>query len=684
MDASAGAAMSTIGSDYSAHRRSLDELEGEYEASAKKAKEREKTREAKLEQNMKSVVRKKDAELESAVRSVKDEYESSLKAQAKSDLAERNRLQKNVYDRSGRRSSAIEEAARTDRDRALEAAATAQARAAKATSDAESYHEKQAEERAARHEKELEAVVENYRKQIAEARSEDGDGESTQQYREKLQKDAQLAIQQAREEVMMERRQAQKLAEQSHFTLKNREKKADHLLHTRLREKDVAVQAALRENAEADRTSRALELQPLREQIMETAQMKREAQSQWNRGRQEAIRDLESEWNSKYANQTLSHDLEKQKLKADNADTERFFGQKLGSFIKEKDAKTAQLVADQNSEHRDQLGNASKEYDRSLEHVKLQATREKEMSQSMLERERAVATERQNSALERQGATYQKTMANQRLAQQTQIENLERVLNRKNSTDDPGEISSAAEQSVRNAVTRQYDRVFQAEADRNARARAHLKDNYQAKLDDSRSDNQSLAAKLTRQNMSEQTAMRDTFVQHVTDVEENKRQMLMLANESNAKMADESLRNHERTTNEMQRHYEELIATRDMENSTRMQEVRTQAEFEKRGMRRDFQAQTADMVRAYEKKLSDQKVESDEQLRDLKAKLDSQGREQDRRLKQALADQARSYEHRLAESEAQSRDRERMYARNHEEELDKVKKANALLLSKKG
>ena len=126
------------------------------------------------------------------------------------------------------------------------------------------------------------------------------------------------------------------------------------------------------------------------------------------------------------------------------------------------------------------------------------------------------------------------------------------------------------------------------------------------------------------------------------------------------------------------------MATRDMDNATRLQEIRTQAEFEKRGMRREYQAQTADLIRGYEKKLADQKVESTEQLRDLKAKLDSQGREQDRRLKQVLADQARSYEHRLAESEAQARDRERMYARNHEEELDKVKKANALLLSKKG
>ena len=84
--------MSTIGSDYTSHRRSLDELETEYENSAKKAKERESTREKKLQKNLESIVRKKDSELESAVRNVKDEYESTMKSQAKSDLAERNRM----------------------------------------------------------------------------------------------------------------------------------------------------------------------------------------------------------------------------------------------------------------------------------------------------------------------------------------------------------------------------------------------------------------------------------------------------------------------------------------------------------------------------------------------------------------------------------------------------------------
>jgi hypothetical protein len=126
------------------------------------------------------------------------------------------------------------------------------------------------------------------------------------------------------------------------------------------------------------------------------------------------------------------------------------------------------------------------------------------------------------------------------------------------------------------------------------------------------------------------------------------------------------------------------MAERDLNNSVRIQEITNQAEFERRTMRREHQASTAELMRTYEKKLTEQKVSADEALRDMKGKLDSQARDSDRRLKQALADQARSYDHRIAETEAQTKDRERLLARNHEDELDKVRKANALLLSKKG
>jgi hypothetical protein len=675
--------MSTIGSDYSAHRRSLDELEKEYELQQKKAKERERTRESKLERNVADVVKKKDQQLDSAVRDVKDRYQSAMKDQSKTDLMEREKLKRDLYDRSGRQSAAIADAATTDRDRAIEAANSAEKHYEKTISNAEEYYEKRSEEHAEETAKKIDALAESYRKQVEDAHTDD-DGSHTNEYKEKIRKESDEAVARAREDLMLERRMTKGLVDQYETVMKDRAKKSDDLMKTRLREKDIRVQSQLQKTADAERVSRSTELQPLRDQLLETADMKRQMQADKNRARAETIQEFESEWNSKYANQSLSHELEKQKLRSDTEGAERHYSDRLNSFIREKNSLMANTIARQNADHRDQIITTSKEYDRSLDHVKLQAARDKEGSENLLARERALAEERQAKALDRQSATYQTTIQRQRQAQQGQIQNLERVLNNKNTTADAGEISAAAEASVRNAVSNHYEKTFKAEAERNAKGREHLRNSYETKLGDTRDALQSNAAGINRQAALEQHILKDTFNQHIADVEENKRQMLNLANDSNTKMSEDMLRNHERSSTDLKRHYETLMAERDLNNSVRLQEVKNEAEFSQRTMRREHQASTAEMVRNYEKKLTEQKVSADEALRDMKGKLDSQARDSDRRLKQALADQARSYDHRIAETEAQTKDRERLLARNHEDELDKVRKANALLLSKKG
>jgi hypothetical protein len=677
--------MSTIGTDYSAHRRSVDDLEQDYDTAMRKAKEREKSREAKLERNLRDTLRKKDAETEESIRDVKDKYENSLRNRTKSDRDERARLKESLYDKNGRRASAIEDSANVDRDRALDAAAAAEAHSAKAISDAERYQERQSDAAESRHEKEMEALVDSYRKQIEEARGDgEGDRESVAEYRKKLSREAQAAIRQAQDEVQAERRQSNAVVEQTNHVLKERDRKSDALLNNRLHEKDLAVRERLNQNAEDARVSRALELQPLREEIMETAGAHKDIARAKNEARAGAIKELESDWNAKYANQTLSHKLETQKLKADTADTERVYGRKFGEYMKENEARTAAKIADQNAAHRDQMTTAANEYDRSLQHLKRQAAHDHELSDRSLARERSLASERQDHLLKTQAETYRATIEHQREAQGSQIKNLQRILNNKNSTSDAGEISAGAEASVRAAVTKEYAKTLKAEADRNARDRDHLAQNYRERLNDAYHDNQNNATTLHRQKVKEQTVLRHEFVQHVDDVEDNKRQMLNHASDANAKMMEMSQRAREREMGAMRRHYEELIASRDTEHANRFEELRSQSEFEKRAMRRDYRAQTADLIRNYDKKLNDQKIADQDQIRDLKGKLDMKTRESDKRLMQALADQARGYDHRMAELEAQAKDRERLASQQHEDELDRVKKANALLLSKKG
>lgn len=676
--------MSNIGSEYSSHRRSVDEIEQDYQTQLKQAKKRAESREAKLvrshENSMKTAQEKNTRSLEN----IRDQYESSAENRTEIDKAQRAKLEKQVYDRNGRAAQAAVSELKDQRDVAIRAENEARAKYASANEDVEDYYSRRAEAREKAIADKIEEMTEKHRKEITQAHERRDNGESNTEYREKLERDTTRAIAEARQDATRAKRQTLEVADRYETEIDNREKKNEAYIESALQTKDQKNRELLTKFAMSERASREKENSQLRDQVKDYSRLKAEVQKEKNLGRADAIREIEQDWMTQIDNQSMAHDAEKLKLKQDNQNLEKHLARTYDESLRDKEYRMATLLRNQNDDHAKMLEQTSSEYDRTYEHLKLQNQREKDLAQTRIETQRAELIDKSQKDLENQARIYQKTLSDQRLSDQTQVKNLERILNDVNTTEDPGRISSAAEASVRRQMEAKYEKSFQAEVERNRRAVDHLHTEYSARLSDARSDNHSQAANLNRANMLEQQQMKDTFISHVQDVEQNKLQMMTLANDQNEKSRETMQRMSERSTNEMRRHYEELIATRDLDAEVKYKTLLQESDFEKRTMRRDFSAQTSDLIRGYEKKLADQKLKYDEQLRDLKARTEAATRDNERRTKQALADQARSYDHRIAEMEAQQKDRARVAARNQEEEIEKVKRANALLLSKKG
>jgi hypothetical protein len=671
--------MSTIGS------RPIDELEQEYQAQRKKMREREVARDAKTERNIESVVKKKDSQLESAVRNVKDTYESKLKDEGRLSRAERDRLQKEIYDRSGRKAAAIAENANVERDRAMEHAEQSERHYDRAVAETEAYSERRASEIAEAAAKDREELVDSYRRQLAEARATPQEERSaTNAYREKIRREADEAVRRLQSEVTLERDQSRKSSEILHKQMSEREKKSDDLLASRLREKNAVVGNDLERRAVAERISRTNEIAPLREQLNASANLKREGQAAKNQARADSYKEHEDEWYATARNQQVTHDLEKKKLKAEMADIERVYGEKHANYVRDKDAASADTVHRAYQDAHEEKQRLVKAYEESLDQAEKQIDADRDYFEKRSENKSDVANDTLQKALAKQAAAYQKTMANQRQTLESQMGDLERVLQAKSTTDQPGEISPAAEEHLRAQVSAHYEKKFGAETQRNADAREHLTNSYEEKLAAERNTARSGAEALNRQNSTEQTLLRHQYVAHIMDVEDSKRRAIDAADYSSTRQSDAMVRNHERAMNDFRRHYDGVVADRETESSSRIQEVMAKADFERQNARREFANQMQDTTRTYEKRLAEQKDHYEAALGEMKAKLDTANKEHDRQLRQALADQARSYDHRIAETEAQIRDRERNQARLHEEELDKVKKSNALLLSKKG
>ena len=134
---------------------------------------------------------------------------------------------------------------------------------------------------------------------------------------------------------------------------------------------------------------------------------------------------------------------------------------------------------------------------------------------------------------------------------------------------------------------------------------------------------------------------------------------------------------------QQRRHYEDVIQDLKNDANARIASMRQDYEFNSKMAQKAFSARQNELIREYEKKLADQKSESDVQIADLKSALAVSQREADRRTRQALEEQSKGYEQRIAQNEFQTKERERVISQNYQDELEKVKRSNALLIQKK-
>jgi hypothetical protein len=110
---------------------------------------------------------------------------------------------------------------------------------------------------------------------------------------------------------------------------------------------------------------------------------------------------------------------------------------------------------------------------------------------------------------------------------------------------------------------------------------------------------------------------------------------------------------------------------------------RQQARFEQKMAQRGFADKQNELIRDYERKLADMKVENNSVMDEVKQEADRNVRENSRMAKMAFDDQARAYEQKIAALEYQQKERERYLAENYQEDLEKLRRSNALLISKK-
>lgn len=507
--------------------------------------------------------------------------------------------------------------------------------------------------------------------------------EAAQEADDKRQRNSRRAIAEAREAEQTANKRASEVGRDYEVQIGRINRKNETLLSQKLQSKDQQLQNELEENSQQNRVSRAAENTQLRDQVRETSRYKNEIKGEYAKARSRAIEDVESEFGDQTAQLNSTHAMEIAKLKASQKETERYLARSYDESIRDQKQKLGTTIQTQNADHSDEMGHAYREYDKAQLALKDQNQKDKMHSESRSEQLTERMSEQRNQALQNQSDIYQKTLSNQRQNQSAQIQNLERKLNDNNTTDDPGQISAAAEVAVRNQMEEKYGKTFSAEQLRNQRDRDHLSQNFEKDLGDARAQNTDQKSELIRNQNMETQEMRNTFVSHVKDVEDSKKHLLGNTEERLQKSQESMTRTNERSSQQMRRHYEDLISERETENKTARTTMAQEHDFEKRNMQRDFSMKMGDLVRSHDKQMSEERTRFEDQITELKSKVSNAQTESDKKVNQAVSDLTRGQEKRIAELESQNKQRERLLNQNHEDELEKVKRAHALMLSKK-
>ncbi len=127
---------------------------------------------------------------------------------------------------------------------------------------------------------------------------------------------------------------------------------------------------------------------------------------------------------------------------------------------------------------------------------------------------------------------------------------------------------------------------------------------------------------------------------------------------------------------------ESLEAQRDMLHLDKNQVI-DEVEQKAREDKREWSMKTNDVHHTYEKKMIEQQDEHERQMAELRYDSDKKLREQERNFNRNTESRVKGYEHQIKQQELAFKEREKFLVEHYEEELDKLKRSNAHLTTKK-
>jgi ribosomal protein S17E len=666
--------------------RKLSDMEEELRRDAKRVEQNSAERTKDLEKSYRKAIDRVEERSNSVVEDIRNDASESTLRSRENDRAEVERTKQQFYDKNGRLRSAESEALRERLQQTASSAEVQHLDDERRYKEADKNHAKQVSDINLEHRDKLEKTVARERDSVQsafdKAYSDDRSG-STAVAAEARKKYDELNRTRMEEQADGRRATARVISD-SQRDIENQRFHQDRATEERVAKTETAAVKHIEDAARHFRENNVSENRRLREQVSDLIAAEGTYMKEKGVGREEAVRELEGNWRSRERISQDSHERELAKFRDLIKASDDYNGHLNDRNMRERDSYYTGLLAKGTAENREEFKALTGRYETIQVAQTEQAKKDKELAQVALENSRKDTNEQRQEALDRQARTFQESMGNQRTMDGTKISALEAELRRKSNSADTNDISPAAENAVRRSVAKEYEKNFSAESERNKRTVASLQHSYSDRMQNAEAEHSRTATEREQGNQTERHQEMTRFMEHVADVEETKEQALRSKEGDHERQTDQMNRAFSQMNTRQRSDFEANLNAQREDSAAKFAALRQDAGFQIKMMQKTFSLKQNELIRDYEKKLSDQRIGYEEQIDELKSQKMQGTREGDRKLKNALDEQSRQYEQRLAQTEAQRTERERSISQNYQDELEKVKRANALLQSKRG
>ncbi len=395
------------------------------------------------------------------------------------------------------------------------------------------------------------------------------------------------------------------------------------------------------------------------------------------------VRDYENANRSEALRSREAYEAVISKLRENNTDKDALLAGRTNEILKEKDQHWASIIEKQN---RDQFATSKQlqdEFANQVQELNRGKRQELQKSDDQISQLVSKANEQKNAALTEQAKSYEKSMKQERKKSGEEIESLQRSLQTQKTSQDTAVVSPAAEAAIRSSLTREYDKVLNAEIDRNKSnldlIQQKQAENYRKLIDEwSEKEEQ-----FYRQNASEKEADLSQYHESLADFEEVSKTQFLNQSRDHERQREALIRNFSNMMEQQRREYEHILAVGREESGEKLSSIQRDSAFNAKIVQRSFTKEKNEIIREYERKLADQQADFEKKQEELKSQSQIGMRDVERRSKQDLEVLSKNYEQKLVQLEVQHKERERYLEQNFQDEIDRTKRSYEFLNKKK-